>query len=85
MMVVAYLENLHGILLYTYFQIITVARENLRFPSLPWDKYGNTIIGSSYLYCCIKCVEYPLSQARQLMVAAMLQRSSFRDRNLQPE
>lgn len=82
-MMMAYLENLHGILLYTYFQMISIAGENLCFPSLPWDKYGNIIIGNNDLYCYIKCLEYPLSQVGKPMVADMLQRSPFHARNLQ--
>lgn len=84
-MMMAYLENLHGILLHTYFQMISVARENLCFPSLPWDKHGNIIIGNNNLYCYIKCPEYPLSQARKPMAAGTLQQSSFHARNAQPE
>lgn len=84
-MMMAYLENLHGILLYTYFQMISAARENLCFPSLPWDKHGNVIIGNNNSYCYIKCLEYPLSRARKPMAADMLQQSSFRARILQPE
>lgn len=57
----ASLENLHGILLYTYSQIST-ARENLCFSSLPSDKYGDILIGNNNLCCHIKHPEHPLSQ-----------------------
>lgn len=37
-MMMAYLEISHGILLYTHLQMISIARQNLCSPSLPWNK-----------------------------------------------
>lgn len=46
-MMMGYLQNLHGIVLYTYFQMMSVPRENLCFPSLAWNKDSNVIVGNN--------------------------------------
>lgn len=84
-MMKAYLENVHGMLLYTYFQMIRIAVQKLCFSCLPWDKYGNIIMGNNNLCCHIKRPEHPLRQDRKPIAVAVLQHSSFGARISQPK